>query len=613
PDAKERVNIMYRKARVYYENCHFQKASELFADVIAQYPHRELAVYSADLVLECLNQMEQFKELEGWLDNFLANEKLLATGKEVDPEFETRLVKLKGEIERKQVEQLEKNQKWRECGEGYARLANKYQNDPKWAELLFNSAMCYETAKLIGQAIYVRSTLIKAKLDDKDDKNGRLLAQKSLYMIAQNYHALAWYSRAAKYYEDFANKFPGEKESPDALQNAIVFRLGRGEFEKAQKDSDMFLDPRKYGSRKKYQAKAAAVHFSLGYIYEETNDIPAMMKHYENYISRWSKFGGVDQTILAHVKIAEALWNASCPVETVNGACIKVGRVRSKRTVRKIKGEEERKKKTIEIRSQCGPETKMRVEVLKRNPAKVSLAQKHFKAALDLYKKFGDKDVRGANEDERARRTKDMLHAAASAQFHQGEMAFESFLEVKFPEGLDFSEDKKTKDKKKKQSEKEFSKYLDTKGTMLNKTRETYQEVIKLRDAHWAIAASARIGQLFQNFADALYTAPVPKASVPKGLTTRDQKEEYIMAFTDAYCDTLENKAAPLEDKAVQGLDTCLKKSTEYSWYNDWSLLCEKELNQINPKDYPIASEIRPTPGYVVMRAGRASVIDNIK
>ena len=83
--------------------------------------------------------------------------------------------------------------------------------------------------------------------------------------------------------------------------------------------------------------------------------------------------------------------------------------------------------------------------------------------------------------------------------------------------------------------------------------------------------------------------------------------------FTDTYCDTLEDKASPLEKKAVEGLATCLKKSTELSWYNEWSSLCEAELNQIKPAEYPIASEIRAKPAYVTFRVDRADVIAEVK
>jgi hypothetical protein len=436
------------------------------------------------------------------------------------------------------------------------------------------------------------------------------LSQKAMYMIGANYHALAWYSRAAEYYEKFAKKFPGEKEAPEAMQNAIVFRMGRGEQDKIMEDVRFF--EKTFGARPKLAAKTASVNFSLGAIYESKKDSDAVSKHYTNYLRKWGKAGGVDRQIQAHLKIGELLWEQSCPGKAVNGACVKVQRVEAKRKIAKKTAKGKKKKgAAAEVRTQCGPETKMKVTVFKRNGAKAKAAQKHFKEALALYKRSGGaKAIKGESKEEAERRSLDMQYAAAAALFYAAEEQFEDFLEVKFPQNLDFS----AKDKKKSEkSKKEFGKYIDDKGKKLTKTSETYQEVIKMKVAHWAIAASARIGQLYQNFSDALYTAPIPKPPIPKSLVSKEAQEDFTMAFTDSYCDTLEDKAAPLETKAVEGLDICLKKSTELSWYNEWSKLCEAELNQIKPAEYPLAAEIRAEPGYVTFHADRAEVLTDIK
>ena len=85
----------------------------------------------------------------------------------------------------------------------------------------------------------------------------------------------------------------------------------------------------------------------------------------------------------------------------------------------------------------------------------------------------------------------------------------------------------------------------------------------------------------------------------------QDEWEQY---FHDAYCDQLVDKADGIEAKAIEGLGICLNKSTELSWFNEWSQLCEAELNQIKPAEYPLASEIRAEPGYVAVVTDRAQV-----
>jgi hypothetical protein len=79
--------------------------------------------------------------------------------------------------------------------------------------------------------------------------------------------------------------------------------------------------------------------------------------------------------------------------------------------------------------------------------------------------------------------------------------------------------------------------------------------------------------------------------------------------FHDAYCDQMTDTAEPLETKAIEGLGTCLNKSSELSWFNEWSQLCEGELNQIKPSEYPLAAEIRAEPGYSSTRTDRTEVM----
>src|SRR5581483_6807562 len=107
-------------------------------------------------------------------------------------------------------------------------------------------------AHLIGQAIRAREELIKDHPKDP-------LAQKALYRIAAGYFQVASYRRAAEYYEQFATKFPGEKEAITALGNAYQFRLGLGDYQQAGEDLTNFV--RYYGDRQ--PQKAADVYYQM--------------------------------------------------------------------------------------------------------------------------------------------------------------------------------------------------------------------------------------------------------------------------------------------------------------------------------------------------------------
>jgi len=98
-------------------------------------------------------------------------------------------------------------------------------------------------------------------------------------------------------------------------------------------------------------------------------------------------------------------------------------------------------------------------------------------------------------------------------------------------------------------------------------------------------------------------------AEIPKDLKVQD---EWGNRPQEIFCDALVDKAEPIELKAVEGFDTCLKAATDYSWYNEWSRLCEKELNQMKPSEYPLSSEVKPEAGYVSTTMSPSMVVPEL-
>jgi tetratricopeptide (TPR) repeat protein len=566
------VNIKYRKARVFYEYNHFDQAIPLFEDIVTNHTEHELAVYAANLLLDCFNILGRYEDIEKYVARFVKMPALMK-----DPEFGKQMKDIQDGVEGKVAERAEKQGKFKECGERFREIAERNPNNPKLAQILYNSALCFEKARLVGAAINARIDLIKAAPTDP-------LAQKALLQVGQNFHAIAYYTKAAEFYEKFAEKFGGEKDAADALSNATFFRRGLGDNEQAVNDSKLYI--KQYGGSK--PAEAARVFFSIGTIFETAQRWGELEKHIKQYLSQWARKGGADLEILAYVKLGELYWRQSCPVRGIQGACIEVAYKRSG-------GRAERRR--AKNARQCGPETKKRITVVERKSQSAGQAMAAMAKALALYGKgravarIGVKD-----EAQRAQRQMDLVYAVAQARFYQGERAYERFLSIKFPDKLNFDPKNPARAK---ESTKAFQRWLAEKTKLLQFARDIYSEVITFQQAHWAIASAARIGQLFQNFADGLFTAPVPSN------LTEDQR--------DVYCDTLQDKADPLESKAIEGFSVCQKKSTELSWFNDWSQLCETELNQIKPAEYPLASEIRAQPGQVALDLDRAPIASEIQ
>ena len=253
PDAPELPVIRYRKARIYYEYNHFDEAAKLFQEVVEKHPNHELAIYSANLLLDSLNAQGKTKEVVAWVDKFLEMPNLMK-----DPEFGKQMISLKSDTYDLEGREYEKIGNFKECGRSLLAAADALPDHPKHAERLWNAGQCFQNAHLVGQALKARQQLIKEHPKDA-------LAQKALFRVAAGYHQLAYYSKAAENYEDFAAKFPGESKATEALGNATTFRIGLGESDKAIADMDSFV--KFYGSRKPQDA--AGVYFQMAEVYEK--------------------------------------------------------------------------------------------------------------------------------------------------------------------------------------------------------------------------------------------------------------------------------------------------------------------------------------------------------
>ncbi len=137
---------------------------------------------------------------------------------------------------------------------------------------------------------------------------------------------------------------------------------------------------------------------------------------------------------------------------------------------------------------------------------------------------------------------------------------------------------------------KRFEDWLTNKGKAAVEANTKYVKILDIKDAANSIAAKARIAQINQQLADELYTAEIPK-DVRSG--------EYAEDKIDAYCSALEEKALPLTDRSVEAYTACLQNSTDLGWFSEWSKLCERELGQIKPEQFPTATEIHADPNYV--------------
>src|SRR5690606_38814660 len=213
---------------------------------------------------------------------------------------------------RLQAEAAQRERRYTDAAQTYVRIAREHRECGRLDEVLYNAAINYEAARLLGRAIRVRTILIQNFPESE-------LAKRAVYLVGANYHALAIYNQAAEWYERFARQFPGEDGSRctdeqrntntcpiahEALQNAVFFRLGLGQVEEALEDARLF--ERNY--RQRMPRETSQVVFSLGSIYERANDWNRVFAHYRNWLRDYGRRGLPHEVIRANVQMGRAQW-----------------------------------------------------------------------------------------------------------------------------------------------------------------------------------------------------------------------------------------------------------------------------------------------------------------
>lgn len=581
PKDEELVMMKFLKAKIYWEHDHLKEANKLFEDIIEHHIGHETAQYSANLLLDSLNRLHEYGEMLKWVDILAAKKSWL----EDKPELAARLKVLHLQSLRKHAEKLEEDKDYVACGRAYVDIFNSDPNAEALDEVLYNAGVCFEKGKSIGLAIKMFEILSKRYPKST-------LTQKAIVRLGNNYAAIAYYDKAATKYELYAHKFGGEKDASASLNNAVFYRRGLGNDDQAIDDTFYFIKQYK----RKQKDEAASAMFSIAAIYEKNGQYDKVVDHLKRYLREWGRKGGQYRALWAHAKIGEILWKQSCPVEAVNGACIRVKRERA--TLRRKKH-----RRGTALATQCGPESKIEVRVVDRDPRKVRAAQKEMRAAIKLWHDGKVlKSIDGKDEGKRRLAEAQTTYWYAASRFHLLGEDYEEYLALEFPKGLHF--DPKNPAKKKK-SMKVFNKWATDKAKKLAKLRDSYRSIVDITGAPpWQIAAAARIGQMFQTYAGALYTAEVPKY-VRTGKYAEDK--------WFAYCDVLTTKAEPLEKNSIAAFGFCLERSTQLSWFNDWSKMCERELGQIRPQDFPTASEIYSEPTRVAPILDTQGVVAELK
>ncbi len=603
-DAKddELPKIQYHRAKLMMTHNKFDEAEPILKELVKKFDGQVYAAWAAEMLIDVLvirwtnkdNTPEQTvkssEELEKWATEFqtmkLWKHEESARLREAVPGYLAGIGWKKAMAYQEQGKAGDPEGFVR-CADTFVEVYNDHEDHEQADTLLFNAARCYEAAYLVGKAIQIRNALLEAHPDSKH-------YQQTLQELGLNYQAVAYYSDAAERFEQYADKYTKDEFTPEALQNAYLFRLGLGNDEQAQKDLGKFEGL----YRKKDPKTAAKIFWSKHELLDSEEE---KLQHAREFISRYGTKGGVDRRVVAEAAIGQILWRQSCTKPLLFDSCISVKREKAnagkdvKEKAAKLR--RKAKSKKDELPKFCGNPTQGIVTVHARDGKKASQAQGHISTALKLSAKKPDMP---AGETERIEAYK---NAVGMSMVYSADERYEEYLRNTMPEGLDFTVEEYKKDsglpkwereykeqvQTRDDSQKRFKEFFDKKVSLAKELQERYAKVKSSGSPYWVLAAAARSAITMQNFADQLY-----RAEVPRSFKVEDQ--------VFAYCDALADQAAMPQKLANDAFTYCLERSTEFQFFNEFSRMCEAELQQRDPEKFPATEELFGTSVYTDSR-----------
>lgn len=439
-------NSKYKAAQIYFNYNHFEESRPLFLEVTRDAPGSEVAVYSANYLLETYRLTKQYQKMHEAITTLKANSAFMANNTTYMPEFKEVLSAYERALDYKFCEEKENNKQWEDAARCYEQYAEAHKGSDDAAKARWNASIAWEKGSEVGRAIEARVALLTS---GENDEHTKALAPRAIYAIALNYHSLAVFSEAARYYEIFVNQFPEDREAcvpigaapskdpcaKTALSNAAAFRSGLGEYQKAVEDYDLYAK-----MFPKDKAQMAQLKFATGRIYYDQKKYDMALDRFRDYLKNYAKLGSPALQVAANTFIGKCYWD-------------------------------------------------------KKNQKE---ALKSFEAAENLY---ASKSLQQWLAKAEPTESEQARNAAAEARFMRGETLFKETLDIKLS-------DPSVSGRKINEF---LQKQLLKKAEKLQEAAPVYKDVITRFNApKWGLAAMTRVGMMFDDVAQQIEKAPVP-------------------------------------------------------------------------------------------------------
>ncbi len=224
PKQKDAPDMLYSQAYLRYDHHELVPAYKAFWNLVQIYPKHETAISSAYLILDILNRKKDYPKLIAACRKFLKTTELSSKRK-----FNDEVSDVLRRAELKRIQLVEDDGKFQQAAEEYIEYTKAYgpQDESLFEKALYNASVNFTKADNLSSAVDTQERFLR-----RFPKSN--LTENMLLQVATTYESLAQFDKAAFYFEKFANNYPGNKQSKNALRLAGLYYWGAGNGAKAE-------------------------------------------------------------------------------------------------------------------------------------------------------------------------------------------------------------------------------------------------------------------------------------------------------------------------------------------------------------------------------------------
>lgn len=267
PKAEDAVPIKYKIATYYYYYNHYDRALELFTQIMKDNPKSKYAEYSANLILDIYNIKKDYEGLEKAGNQILSIPELAKSpaGSQV-----------KGILQRtsfKKAQDLEATKDYVKSASSYEDFARKNPGSDLATSAYYNAAVNYERGGDLFKALSMYAIIMASK-----DAKAEGLRKNASKFSAALYEKTGQYAKAAAAFESYASGNQKDKEAVNFYFNAAVIRDGLNNYKSALVNYQKYIELSRSSER-------SEAYFLLGKMHERQKKIRAALEFYDKYIT----------------------------------------------------------------------------------------------------------------------------------------------------------------------------------------------------------------------------------------------------------------------------------------------------------------------------------------